>query len=162
MKLNETIPGAKNFRWYEAVRSETAVRHGIANIPNSDQVASLEYSAQQILQPVRDQFGKIRVTSGFCCEDLAPFIPRRSSSNHCRGEAFDIEPVDRNVELFDIGIWIYENLKFRELIFEFLPFGWIHAAARKGANVQKVKIKDRNHDYDVVSIDYVKRYFNIG
>ena len=155
---NDIIRGTQNFTYQEAIRSMTAIRHGINNIPNQRQIEALEYTAQKILQPVRDQFGRIKINSGFSCEELCPFIPRKTTSNHTRGEAYDFESLE-GVPLLDIGFWIAENLNFRELIFEYMPWGWIHCAARSGGNTNRIKIKDREHDYDIVSLDYAKNFF---
>ena len=157
--LYDPIPGAPNFYRMELVRSATAIRHGIPNMPNERQLQAIDYTARTALQPVRNEFGRINVTSGFTCKELCPFIPRGIDSNHARGEAGDIEPDDPRIPLWDIGEFIAENLKFRELIFEWLPWGWIHVAARRGGNIGKIKIKDRNHNYTVVSLDYARRLY---
>ena len=60
------IFGAPNFTYEEFLRSDTAQREGIQNIPDKDCVwCNMEYLAREVLQPVRDKFGPIRVTSGY-------------------------------------------------------------------------------------------------
>jgi len=64
MKLSE------NFTFQELTKSDTAIRFGIATEPNSDQIAKLQNLCETLLQPVRDAFGTIIVTSGFRSEQL--------------------------------------------------------------------------------------------
>ena len=161
INFRDPIPGAPDFYYGELTRSEIAIRRGIENIPNGRQVRAMEYTARTVLQPVRNEFGRINITSGFSCLALCPFIPRGKNSNHPRGEAADIEPDDPRIALLDIGIFIAENLEYRELIFEWLPWGWIHVAAREGANIGKIKIRDHKHKYTVVELDYVKRLYGV-
>jgi len=160
--LRAKILGAPDFRYGELIKSDTAIRLGIANIPNEEQWVNLETLAVKVLQPVRDVFGSIRVTSGFRCPELCLAIRSSTSSNHTRGEAGDIEPLRRNVSLLNILSFIYETLEFRELIAEYFPEGWVHVAYRKGANDRYLKLKDANHNYEAVSLDYIKqKYSNI-
>ena len=56
---------SRNFTLQELTKSDTAVRKGIDNNPNSDQIAKLKDLCDNVLQPVRDHFGRVKVTSGF-------------------------------------------------------------------------------------------------
>ena len=102
------IFGAPNFTYEEFLRSDTALREGIQNIPDKDCVwCNMEYLAREILQPVRDKFGPIRVTSGYRSAALNKVIPGSSAtSHHCSGSAADIEPVRKDVSLRDIFSFI--------------------------------------------------------
>ena len=95
------IFGAPNFTYEEFLRSDTALREGIQNIPDKDCVwCNMEYLAREVLQPVRDKFGPIRVTSGYRSAALNKVIPGSSAtSHHCSGSAADIEPVRKDVSL---------------------------------------------------------------
>lgn len=128
------IPGATNFTYEELLHSDTAVREGIQNIPDDPDVwDNMEYLAQTILQPVRDKFGPIRVTSGYRSAALNKVIPGSSAtSHHCSGSAADIEPVRKDVSLRDIFSFIATELPFTELIAENLPDGWVHVALVRG------------------------------
>jgi len=55
----------RNFTLQELTKSDTAIRHGIDNNPNADQIEKLKILCEKILQPVRDHFGRVKVTSGF-------------------------------------------------------------------------------------------------
>ena len=138
------VPGAPNFTYEEFLHSDTAVREGIRNIPDDPDVwDNMEYLAQTVLQPVRDKFGPIRVTSGYRSAALNKAIPGSSKTSHHRsGSAADIEPVRKDVTLRDIFSFIAENLPFTELIAENLPDGWVHVAIVRGReHEQAVKYK---------------------
>ena len=154
--LNSSIPGARNFKYREFIRSDIAIRKGIDNVPAEWQWDNIERLAVNVLQPVRDYFGRIRITSGFRSKELNMSIGGSEYSNHCRGEASDIEPVNSNIKLFSIINFIYGELKFRNLILEFPLYGWIHIDYRKGANSRKLKLKDATHNYEEVSINYLR------
>jgi len=147
--LNKKLPMAPNFRYKEFVKSNTAMRLGIRNIPNVERVAG------NIIQPVREMFGPMRITSGFRSVELCRAIGSSSRSNHTRGEALDFEPINSSVRLIDILKWIHTNLDYRELIAEYFPNGWVHAAYRLNKNVRKLKLKDNTHSYEVVSMPYI-------
>ena len=55
---------SKNFSLKELTRSQTAIRMGIENVPNTEQLVNLAVLVQQILQPCRDKFGTIAINSG--------------------------------------------------------------------------------------------------
>ena len=56
---------SRNFSLQELTKSDTAIRKGIDNKPNADQIEKLKALCENILQPVRDQFGRVKVTSGY-------------------------------------------------------------------------------------------------
>ena len=151
--LKSKIPGAPNFTYGELIKSATALRLGIDNTPNEDQWVCLEKLAVNVLQPVRDKFGGIRITSGFRSVALCEVIGSKSTSNHTRGQASDIEPIDSAVGFMDIINWVYYNLEYRNLIAEYVPDnGWVHVDYRVGANIKVLKVKDKVHNYEEISL----------
>jgi len=148
-----------NFQYKEFIKSNTALRKGITNIPNDTQWGSIETLTNNVLQPVREKFGRMRITSGFRSPELCVAIGSSRSSNHCRGEAADFEPLRNNVSLYHVLAWVYRNLEFRELIAEYFPDGWIHVAYREGANDRKLKLKDKTHNYDRVELSYIQKIY---
>ena len=155
LDLNTTIPGAKNFKYKEFLYSPMAIRHNIKNIPNKKELRNIEILARNILQPVRNKFGAIRILSGFRCKKLNDLVNGSSDSNHLRGEAVDIEPLNNKIKLVDVVKWIHYNTGYRELICEYFPNGWIHIAYRKGDNNKQLKMKDSKHNYNRVDIKYI-------
>ncbi len=158
--LEDKLPMAPNFRYKEFVRSATALRLGIRNIPNEQQWQSIERVAGNIIQPVREEFGPIRITSGFRSVQLCLEVGSSAKSNHTRGEAIDFEPVSSKVRLVYVLKWIHTNLDYRELIAEYFPNGWVHVAYRLNKNVRKLKLKDDRHSYSVVSMPYILNIYN--
>jgi len=94
-------------------------------------VGKLKALCENILQPVRDHFGRVKVTSGFRSAELCVAIGSSVNSQHARAEAADFEVVGvDNAELFD---WIKNNLEPDQLILEFYTpgepnSGWIHCS----------------------------------
>ena len=122
---------SRNFSLQELTKSDTAIRKGINNNPNAGQIEKLKELCENILQPVRDHFGRVKITSGFRSEELCLAIGSSVNSQHAKAEAADFEcmGVD-NAELAD---WIYQNLPFDQLILEFYTpgepnSGWIHCS----------------------------------
>ncbi len=54
-----------NFERWEFTLSETAARHGISNEPDDAAWQRIELLCKRVLEPVREQFGPVRVTSGY-------------------------------------------------------------------------------------------------
>ena len=81
----------KNFSMEELVASNTARMKGIDNTPDKEIEARLVQLAQQVLQPLRDSYGKpIKISSGYRCQALNKAIGGVSTSQHLKGEAVDI------------------------------------------------------------------------
>ena len=130
-----------NFSVSELTRSQTATRKGIDNSPNDEQLANLKAMCENVLQPIRDYFGKpVRISSGLRVPELNAAIGGSTTSDHCKGMAADIEiPGVDNKELAE---WIGENLEFRQLILEFYTgepdSGWVHVSYNYDDNKQQV------------------------
>jgi len=122
---------SRNFSLSELTKSDTAIRKGINNNPNAEQVEKLKALCENILQPVRDHFGRVKVTSGFRSPELCVAIGSSVDSQHAKAEAADFEcPGVDNAELAD---WIHRELPYDQLILEFYTpgepnSGWIHCS----------------------------------
>jgi len=121
-----------NFSLTEMVKSETALRHGMENTPGEAEIAALRLLCEKVLQPVRDHYGVgVKVNSGFRHPDVNAAVGGSKTSDHCRGQAADIEiPGVANA---DLAVWIMENLDYTQLILEFytpgiLDSGWVHVS----------------------------------
>lgn len=130
----------------ELCRSETAEAKGIDNSPSAVVRGNLEALVSNVLDPLREAFGKpIIVNSGYRSNLLNKTLKGAKNSQHTRGEAADItaEDVKDNKQLFEI---IRENLPFDQLIWEkgtrTYP-AWIHVSfKREGRNRKQIlKIK---------------------
>ena len=136
----------KYFTIEELCRSETADAKGIDNSPSAVVRGNLEALVSNVLDPLREAFGKpIIVNSGYRSTLLNNSVGGAKNSQHTRGEAADItaEDVKDNKQLFEI---IRENLPFDQLIWEkgtrTYP-AWIHVSfKREGRNRKQIlKIK---------------------
>ena len=112
---------SKNFTLKELTRSNTAFRLGINNEPSKEGIYKLTILATEILQPLRDRLGALRVTSGYRSFVLSEAIGSSSRSQHCRYEAIDLQYFKRG--RMD-NIKIYQALKelalpFDQVILEF-------------------------------------------
>ena len=122
---------SRNFTLSELIKSDTAIRKGINNNPNAEQIEKLKALCENILQPVRDHFGRVKITSGFRSVDLCMAIGSSANSQHAKAEAADFECVGvDNAELAD---WIKDNLPYDQLIVEYYTpgepnSGWIHCS----------------------------------
>jgi len=122
---------SRNFSLSELTKSDTAIRKGINNNPSADQIEKLKSLCENILQPVRDRFGRVTITSGFRSVELCIAIGSSANSQHAKAEAADFEcPGVDNAEVAD---WIKNNLEYDQLILEFYNIGepnsgWIHCS----------------------------------
>ena len=126
---------SRNFTLSELTKSDTAIRKGINNNPNAEQIEKLKTLCEKILQPVRDHFGRVKIPSGFRSVELCMAIGSSANSQHARAEAADFECVGvDNAELAD---WIKRELPYDQLILEFYTpgepnSGWIHCSYTEG------------------------------
>lgn len=127
----------EHFTLREMIRSDNQMRDWeTRNHPNASQLANLVYWCVAIGEPVRKQFGSVRVTSGF-----RSWTP---SSEHGDGKAVDYEV--SGVPNLTVCIWVRDNLPFKQLIREgyadgSINGGWIHTSAIKGWNGKKSIIR---------------------
>jgi uncharacterized protein YcbK (DUF882 family) len=132
---------SKNFTLEEFERSDTAKRLKIDNHVPQFAVPRLRTLCEKVLQPVRDHFGvPIIITSGYRCPDLNDAVKGATSSQHMKGEAADFKIRAQNIKLYDIYLWMVDNLQFDQLIWEVRPNSkWIHVSYKAtGENRQQV------------------------
>lgn len=116
----------KYFTIKELCKSSTATQKGINNTPNSQIVSNLEQLVAQILDPLRERYGKpITVNSGYRCPALNKLVNGAKNSQHVKGQAADITAgsISQNKKLFQLAIDM--NLPFDQLIDE-KKYSWIH------------------------------------
>jgi hypothetical protein len=121
-----------NFTLSEMTKSETALRHDMDNTPDHTAISNLQTLAVRVLQPVRDHYGKgVRVNSGYRSPDVNAKVGGSKTSDHCKGQAADIEI--SGVPNAELAEWICGNLPFTQLILEFYTrgvpdSGWVHVS----------------------------------
>ncbi len=121
-----------HFSFDEFVFSDTAIRLGIDNMPNSDQIANIKALCSSVLEPARLTLGAIKVNSGYRSPDLNKLVGGSPTSEHmCQGDhaAADIRPLSPTVSLPHLYAYIRSRLVFNQLIFEFSS--WVHVSFRR-------------------------------
>lgn len=83
---------SRNFRLSELIDSTTARGQQIPNLPTPEVRAALRRLAVELLQPLRDRFGPLRVSSGFRSPELNAAVGGSSTSAHPTGYAADVVP----------------------------------------------------------------------
>lgn len=121
---------SKHFTLDELIKSPTAQRKNIKNIPNAEELENLQRLVDNILEPLRQHYGRpIIITSGYRCEKLNKLVGGSATSQHRLGQAADIRSVSDHIcdnkEIFDM---IQEmNLPFDQLIDEY-DYDWVHVS----------------------------------
>jgi D-alanyl-D-alanine dipeptidase len=132
----------------EFVNSATAARKGISNKPTEVHLSNLKKLIDNVIQPVRDKIGPIRITSGYRSPALNRAIGGSSRSQHSKGMAADIQFVrDNEMDNKVIFDTILEmGLDFDQMINEF-DYKWIHISYNSKKNRKQVleAYKDGNN-----------------
>jgi len=121
-----------NFTLKELTKSDTATRLGLDNTPDDEALENLKTLCEKVLQPVREHFEKsVTVNSGYRSPESNAAVGGSKTSDHCKGQAADIEIV--GVANADLAQWIMDNLDYTQLILEFytpgIPdSGWVHVS----------------------------------
>ena len=123
---------SKHFSLSELTKSDTAIRKGIDNTPNDQEVENLILLCNEILEPVREHYGiPFAPNSGFRCLDLNRAIGSSDKSEHVSGKAVDFEI--SGLDNKEVALWVMENCDFDQLILEFYKegepsSGWVHCS----------------------------------
>ena len=131
----------KYFSIKELTKSATAARKGIKNDPSIQEVKSLTALIEQVLDPLREAYGKpIIVSSGYRCPKLNAAVGGSASSQHVKGEAADIRSVadtpEENKKLFDLIVKL--GLPYDQLINEY-NYDWVHVSFGPRHRRQRMK-----------------------
>ena len=136
---------SENLSLAEVMRSETAKRNGISNKPNPRHLENLKIIAGSIFQPIRNFFQRaIHLSSGYRSEELNAFINGSKSSQHCTGEALDIDMDGTEVKNKEVFDFIKDNLEFDQLIWEFGTNDnpdWVHVSYKASGKQRKQVLK---------------------
>jgi 4-hydroxy-3-methylbut-2-en-1-yl diphosphate synthase IspG/GcpE len=129
---------SKNFTLPEIIHSNTAKRLGINNAPNKEHLKNMQVLVRDLIQPIRDALGPIRISSGYRNPELNRAIGGSSKSQHCKGEALDLQYWRKgkmsNKEIYD---WIVKSgIEFDQMINEF-DYSWIHISLKSNGKNRK-------------------------
>lgn len=136
---------SKNLLLSEMLRSESAKRKGIKNIPTTEHIENMKALAINVFQKVRDYFGiPIHISSGYRSKELNKAVGGSQTSQHSKGEAMDIDMDNTSITNAQIFHYIKDNLEFDQLIWEFGTSkkpDWVHVSfVRKGKNRKQILI----------------------
>jgi hypothetical protein len=136
---------SKNLSLAEVIRSETAKRKGISNMPTEAHIENFKLLAEKVFQPIREHFGvPIHISSGYRSKALNEAIKGSSSSQHCSGEAIDIDMDGTSITNAEIFNYIKDNLEFDQLIWEFgtdTNPDWVHVSYESTGKQRKQILK---------------------
>lgn len=107
----------------------THTNTGLPNAPSAEDAARLADLASTILQPIRDHWGGIWVTSGYRGKAVNEKVGGSPTSQHCKGEAADLKPLEANID--SVFRWLVKESR--------IPYGqailekvgdkeWIHVS----------------------------------
>ena len=123
---------SKHISYKEGVYSITAPRRGISNDPDDEQLSNMELIAEKVFEPLREYVGgPIKINSFFRSIKLNKAIGGSSKSQHCKGQAIDINDTFGVVANSDMYNYIKNNLDFDQLIWEFGDNdnpNWVHVS----------------------------------
>ena len=151
---------SRSFTLEELTRSDTALRLNMDNTPTKEGIIKLRLLAANLLQPLRNVVGPIRITSGYRSPALSQAIGSSANSQHCRYEAVDCQYVFRktmnNLKIYNALIDL--DLDFDQCILEFgkppptakkdtASPAWIHLSWKVSDNRREVLVayKDENN-----------------
>ena len=123
---------SKHISYKEGVYSNTATRRGINNDPNDDQLYFMELIAEKVFEPLREWVGgPIKINSFYRSPELNTAIGGSKTSQHCKGQAMDIDDTFGKATNAEMYHWIKENMDFDQMIWEFGDDdnpNWVHVS----------------------------------
>ena len=123
---------SKHVSWKEGTHSNTALRRGLDNTPNEDQIKCMKEIAEDLFEPLREWVGgPIKINSFFRGEPVNTAIGGSTRSQHMKGQALDLDDTFGHKTNAEMYHFIKDNLDFDQLIWEFGDDknpNWIHVS----------------------------------
>ncbi len=122
-----------HFTLGELTASGTARRHNIDNTPGEEHIANLTALCHNVLEPIRQRFGVLRVTSGYRSPALNAKVGGADTSQHMRGEAADIQLSGSDVDE-KMFAFVRDTLTYDQLLYERVAKSgrrWLHISYRR-------------------------------
>ena len=141
MKLSEHLDLS------EVTKSDMAKRKGISNEPTPEHLENFKKLAENIFEPIRKHFNQpIFISSGYRSKELNTAIGGSFTSQHCSGEAIDIDMDGRSNTVTNKAVFDYikGNLNFDQLIWEFGTDSnpdWVHVSYESTGRQRKQVLK---------------------
>ena len=130
---------SKHFTLEEFTKSQDGQRLDIDNTPNEEDIENMKLLCENVLEIVRENLGPVHVNSGFRGVALNKAVGGMATSQHCRGQAADIEIP--GVANGDLAKWIEKNCNYDQLILECYTSGvptsgWVHVSYKSSNRKQ--------------------------
>jgi hypothetical protein len=127
----------QHFTLEELTKSQTGERLGMDNVPGAAALDCLMVLCARVLEPLRAHYGPVHINSGYRCPDLNKAVGGAVTSQHCLGQAADIEVP--GVANGDLAAWVAANLDFDQVILECYRkghpnSGWVHVSYKDSGN----------------------------
>ena len=123
---------SKHISYKEGVYSRTAMRRGIKNNPNAEQMENMVAIAEEVFEPLRMWVGgPIKINSFFRSPELNKAIGGSGKSQHCHGQAIDLDDTFGKATNAEMYNFIKKNLDFDQIIWEFGDDDnpdWVHVS----------------------------------
>ena len=123
---------SKHVSYHEGVYSRTAQRLGLKNDPSEDHLNNMKLIAEKVFEPLRSYVGgPIKINSFYRGPELNKAIGGSTKSQHCNGQAIDIDDTFKHATNAEMFNWIKENLNFDQMIWEFGDDknpNWVHVS----------------------------------
>ena len=123
---------SKHVSYKEGVYSVTAKRLGLENDPTDVHLANMKLVSEKVFEPLRVHVGgPIKINSFYRGPELNKAIGGSAKSQHCHGQAMDIDDTyghASNAEMFN---YIKANLDYDQMIWEFGTEqnpDWVHVS----------------------------------
>ena len=121
---------SKHISYKEGTYSQTALRRGLDNTPNEEQLKCMKEVAENLFEPLREWVGgHIKINSFFRGEPVNTAIGGSKYSQHMKGQAIDIDDTFRHKTNAEMYHYIKDNLDFDQMIWEFGDDknpNWVH------------------------------------
>ena len=125
-----------NFSISELIKSDTAIKYNINNMPDIQSLDNLLNLIVFCLQPIRNKIQKpIIITSGYRCAKVNQLIGGSATSQHILGQAADFKISDMKVKEI-VNFICLNNFEFDQLINEYDK--WVHISYVKGKNRKQI------------------------
>lgn len=136
---------SKHLSLAEVMRSEMAKRKGINNMPSKEHLENFKLLAENVFEPIREHFKvPIHISSGYRSKALNTVVKGSLSSQHCTGEAIDIDMDGTAITNAQIFNYIKDNLNFDQMIWEFGTDknpDWVHVSYESTGKQRKQILK---------------------
>lgn len=125
-----------NFKLSELIRSDTAIKHNINNMPDINSLDNMLNLIYYCLQPIREKLNKpMIITSGYRNQRVNELVGGVAASQHTKGQAVDFQ-IKGMTPREIVSLIKASNLEFDQLINEYDK--WVHVSFNKGKNRRQV------------------------